>query len=206
VDEETARDYLEPYNWHSVDLGDLVEDNLVSQDRANKILGRAKENLEEKGNGAVGGINPYEPTNTQEETSPVYSRPTAIGPSPESATTTDLLEASDIIGPRSSETVTLTRGSANAEPDSDTTNTESNTPVLSEEVTITSGSDLTGSDTEIPSSSGSLSNDPNTSDRNSNSNDSMNDDPDSADNSENSGSGDSGNSGRGNSSGTVTFF
>lgn len=207
VDEETARNYLEPYNWHNVNLGELVEDSLVSQDRANKILERAKENLNETGNGAVGGLNPYEPTNTQEETSPVNSQPTAIGPVPtESAATTDPVDTSDATGPRSSKTVTLTQGSANTESGSDTTSSESGTSALSEVVTVTSGSGLTGIDIEAPTSSDNSNSDPNSNNKKSNDNDNINDGSDSADNSESSGSEDSGNRGRGNGSGTVTFF
>jgi hypothetical protein len=207
VDEETARDYLKSYNWHNVNLGELVEDGLVNQDKANKILERSKENINKTGNGAVGGINPYEPTNTQEETSPVDSQPTAIGPVPtESTTATDPIDTSDATGPQSSKTVTLTQGSTNTESGSDTTNSESSAPKPSETVTITSGSGLTGLDVETPSSSDSSNSDPNPSNKNSNSNDEVNISSDSADNSESIGSEDSGNSRRGNDSGTVTFF
>jgi len=225
VDGETARKYLEPYNWHSVNLGDLVENNLIDTDTARDILNRAQQNQEEKDNGAVGGINPYEPTNTQEATSPVNSPPTAIGPSPlELETTTGTGGTSDAAGPRLSETVTLTQGftdtesesgtatektdstisSGSTSPESDTTSTESGSPALSDVVTVTSGSDSTGLDIDVSDGKGSSNKDSDSTDENSNSN--GGDERDFEDDSTDSGTGSGGSIGRGNGSGTITVF
>jgi hypothetical protein len=198
---------LEPYNWHNVNLGELVEDSLVSQDRANKILERAKENLDETGNGAVGGLNPYEPADTQEQSDPSESasRPTA----PSSSDTTALIstqENSGATGPQSSETVTLTQDPTNTDSEANTANTKTSTPTLSEKVTITSGSGSTGLDIDVPTSSSNSGRDQGPRKENPDSGVNKNDNSGSKDNSESSGTGDGGSINPENGSGTITFF
>ena len=110
VDEETARNYLEPYNWHNVNLGELVEDNLVDSTKADKILKRAKQNQDEVGKGAVGGINPYTSPAIEEPPEPPSSvdQPT---PQPTDDTTASInpRSNSDPVGPSSPRTVTITQ-------------------------------------------------------------------------------------------------
>ncbi len=207
VDEETARNYLEPYNWHNVNLGELVEDGLVNRDKADKILERSKENLDETGNGAVGGINPYEPADTQEQSDPSESasRPTA----PSSSDTTALISAqqnSGATGPQSSETVTLTQGPTNTDSEANTANTKTSTPTLSEKVTMTSGSGSTGLDIDVQTSSSNSGRDQGPTKENPDGGVNKNDNSVSEDSSESSGTGDGGSINRGNGSGTVTFF
>jgi hypothetical protein len=182
-----------------------VEDDLVSADMARKILNRAQQNQEEKNKGAVGGINPYEPTNTREETTPVNSQTTVIGPSPSApASATGLAEASDATGSRSSETITLTRGSTNVKPSSHTTNPEPSAPALSKEVTLTSGAGSTGVDTDIPTDRDDPDADPTSTRDDSSSDRNTNDSTDSERSSGNS-TADGKDRNRGNGSGTVTF-
>jgi hypothetical protein len=101
---------LEPYNWHNVNLGELVEDNLVDSTKADKILKRAKQNQDEVGKGAVGGINPYTSPAIEEPPEPPSSvdQPT---PQPTDDTTASInpRSNSDPVGPSSPRTVTITQ-------------------------------------------------------------------------------------------------
>lgn len=118
VDGETAQRYLEPYNWHNVNLGDLVEDDLVDTETARKVLSRAQRNQDELGNGAVGGINPYESVDSQKQPDPpsTVDAPTPP-PAMDTLTSPAALAGTDVTGPQSSETVTLTPGSRLPDPD-----------------------------------------------------------------------------------------
>ena len=132
VSEEEAEDYLEPYNWHNVNLGDLVKDNLMAESQANKIFERARDNKDEHGNGAVGGINPYKSDATEDPPSP----PSDVGSLRPPPSTTDSAAGNDPGIPPSSETVTITSGQettsatlneppGTTESETDSSNTES---------------------------------------------------------------------------------
>jgi hypothetical protein len=118
VDEETARDYLKSYNWHNVNLGELVEDNIVDSTKADKILKRAKQNQDEIGKGAVGGINPYESPAIEEPPEPPSSvnGPT-LQPTDDTTSSSDSTVNIDPVGPSSSQTVTLTQGGHTSDSD-----------------------------------------------------------------------------------------
>jgi len=151
VDGETARDYLESYNWHNVNLGDLVRDDLVDESRARRIIKQARENQYEHGNGAVGGINPYENNEVQRPPSPPGGEDSLTPPADGPTSTTDTTTGTTLTGPPSSETVTVTSGqdttssSLNESPEP----TESETDSPTTESAQDSKSDYDEADTNI---------------------------------------------------------
>jgi hypothetical protein len=115
VSEETAQGYLEPYNWQTVNLGELVEDNLVTRDQADKILKRAKQNQEELDNGAVGGINPCDTGGNWGQSEQPAGLDPSPSPSDDSQTTSDLPSPST--EPRDARAEPNTRGIGNGNSD-----------------------------------------------------------------------------------------
>jgi hypothetical protein len=95
--------------------------------QANKILEQAKENQEEIGNGAVGGLNPYESSAIEEPPEPPSTVP---APTPasrvDSTQSTNSPERTESTGPRSSRTVTITSGEKLLSSDSRSSDSEYN--------------------------------------------------------------------------------
>ncbi len=147
VSEEEAEDYLEPYNWHNVNLGELVRDDLVDESRARQIVKRARENRYEHGNGAVGGINPYETDEIEEPPNPLGGEDSLTPPPDGPTSTTDTTTGTDLTGPPSSETVTITPGrdttSSGLGESSDSAESETDSPAAESAPESNSGGDAT---------------------------------------------------------------
>jgi hypothetical protein len=147
VGEEEAEDYLESYNWHNVNLGELVRDDLVDESRARQIVKRARENRYEHGNGAVGGINPYETDEIEEPPNPLGGEDSLTPPPDGPTSTTDTTTGTDLTGPPSSETVTITPGrdttSSGLGESSDSAESETDSPAAESAPESNSGGDAT---------------------------------------------------------------
>jgi hypothetical protein len=151
VSQEEAQEHFEPYNWHNVNLGDLIEDNLVTKSQADKIFERARENRDKHGSGAVGGINPYESDVTREPPN-LPGGMDSLTPPPSRPTDTSDPVVRNEAGPPSSETVTITSGSkmadSEAEGISDPTEGRTDNPGI--ETAPASNSDSSEADTNNP--------------------------------------------------------
>jgi hypothetical protein len=147
VSEEEAEDYLEPYNWHNVNLGELVRDDLVDESRARQIVKRARENQYEHGNGAVGGLNPYETDGIEDPPNPLDGEDSLTPPPDGPTSTSDTTTGTDLTGPPSSETVTITPGgettSSGLDESSDSAESETDSPAAESVPESNSGGDAT---------------------------------------------------------------
>ena len=151
VSQEEAQEHLEPHSWHNVNLGDLIEDNLVTKPQADKIFERARENRDKHGNGAVGGINPYESDVTREPPT-LPGGMESLRPPPSRSTDTPDSVVRNEAPPQSSETITITSGDemANSGVEDPSDPTEGKTNNSSTEAAPASSSGSSEADTNNP--------------------------------------------------------